>query len=58
MALTYGPAKRNRTLREQKLDFDDAEKVFAGLTIDIPDLRREYGEPRSNRGRLLDAARE
>jgi uncharacterized protein len=22
--------------------------VFAGLTIDIPDLRRDYGEPRIN----------
>jgi len=48
MAITYDPAKREWTLRERKLDFKDAERVFAGLTLDIPDLRREYGEPRIN----------
>jgi uncharacterized protein len=48
MASTYDPAKRESTLRERGLDFEDAEKVFAGVTIDIPGLRREYGEPRTN----------
>jgi uncharacterized protein len=42
------PAKRERTLRERGLDFDDAAEVFAGWTIDIPDVRRNYGEPRIN----------
>ena len=44
MAITYDPAKRDRTLRERGLDFKRAEEVFAGLTLDIPDLRRDYGE--------------
>jgi uncharacterized DUF497 family protein len=48
MAITYDPAKRIWTLRKRKLDFDDAAAVFAGWTIDIPDLRRDYGEPRIN----------
>jgi uncharacterized protein len=48
MAITYDPAKRDWTLRERKLDFNDAAKVFAGWTIDIPDLRRNYGEARIN----------
>ena len=48
MAITYDPAKRDWTLRERGLDFEDAAKVFADLTIDIPDLRRAYGEPRIN----------
>jgi len=48
MAITYDPAKRDRTLRERGLDFKRAEEVFAGLTLDIPDLRRDYGEQRIN----------
>jgi hypothetical protein len=48
MRITYDPAKRERTLRERQLDFEHASRVFAGLTIDIPDLRHDYGEPRIN----------
>jgi uncharacterized protein len=48
MAITYDPAKRAWTIRERGLDFEDAASVFAGWTIDIPDLRRDYGEPRIN----------
>jgi uncharacterized DUF497 family protein len=48
MAIRYDPAKREWTLRERKLDFNDAAKVFAGWTLDIPDLRRDYREPRIN----------
>jgi uncharacterized DUF497 family protein len=44
--ITYDPAKRARTLKERGLDFEDCAEVFAGDTIDIPDLRRSYGEPR------------
>ena len=46
MLITYDPAKCNRNLRERGLDFERSKEVFAGLTIDIPDLRRDYGEPR------------
>jgi uncharacterized protein len=48
MWITYDPAKREKTLRERGLDFERAADVFAGLTIDIPDLRRDYGEHRIN----------
>ena len=56
--ITFDPAKRDRTLRERGLDFSHAEEVFAGETIDIPDLRHDYGEPRINsvgylRGRMV-----
>jgi uncharacterized DUF497 family protein len=54
MAITYDPAKRERTLRERGLDFERAKDLFAGLTIDIPDLRRDYGEPRINSVGHLD----
>jgi uncharacterized DUF497 family protein len=58
MAITYDPAKREWALRERGLDFEQADEVFAELTIDIPDLRRDYGEPRINsvghlRGRIV-----
>ncbi len=46
MEITFDPAKRDATLAERKLDFADAEEVFAGLTIDIADIRKEYGEDR------------
>jgi uncharacterized protein len=35
-------------LCERGLDFERAEEVFAGLTIDMPDLRRDYDERRIN----------
>jgi uncharacterized DUF497 family protein len=54
MAITYDPAKRDWTLRERGLDFEDATKVFAGWTIDIPDSRRDYGEQRINTVGYLD----
>lgn len=58
MEITFDPAKREWTLRERGLDFTRAAEVFADLTIDIPDLRRDYGEPRINtvghlRGRMV-----
>ena len=46
MKITYDPAKRARTLKERGLDFEDCGEVFAGPTLDAPDNRRDYGEPR------------
>jgi uncharacterized protein len=46
MAITYDPAKREWTLRERGLDFEDAEQVFSGPTFDQEDERHDYGEPR------------
>ena len=46
MRLTYDPAKRTRTLTTRGLDFEDATLVFAGLTLEVEDRRRDYGETR------------
>jgi uncharacterized DUF497 family protein len=46
MAITFAPAKRDRTLGQRGLDFADAEQVFAGPLVKNPDDRFEYGEER------------
>ena len=46
MRITFDPAKREKTLSERGLDFADAECVFAGVTLEVEDTRRDYGEPR------------
>ena len=46
MALTFDPAKREATLLHRGLDFAEAETVFAGLTLTLPDERHDYGEVR------------
>jgi uncharacterized DUF497 family protein len=46
MRITFDPGKRARTLTERGLDFTDAEFVFAGVTLEVEDTRRDYGEPR------------
>ncbi len=44
MTITYDPDKRERTLRDRGLDFEDTPMVFAGLTIEVEDTRKDYGE--------------
>jgi uncharacterized DUF497 family protein len=46
MRVTYDPEKRERTLRERGLDFEEAEIVFAGVTLEVEDTRKDYGEDR------------
>ena len=46
MKITYDPAKRSKTLFERGLDFDDVGVVFAGLTVEVEDTRKDYGEKR------------
>ncbi|MBM3496591.1 MAG: BrnT family toxin [Armatimonadetes bacterium] len=46
MGITYDPEKRARTLTERGLDFEDAPLVFAGLTVEVEDTRKNYGEVR------------
>lgn len=46
MRIAYDPAKRDRTLAERGLDFEDAEAVFKGVTIEVEDTRKDYGEQR------------
>lgn len=46
MSITFDLAKREKTLTDRGLDFADAAIVFAGVTLDIEDARKEYGETR------------
>lgn len=46
MQVTYDLVKRARTFRDRGLDFDDAPAVFAGVTFEVEDTRRNYGEAR------------
>ena len=46
MRVSYDPAKREWTLSTRGLDFEDAPLVFEGLTVEIEDTRRDYGERR------------
>ena len=46
MEISFDPAKRDKTLSERGLDFADAVHVFAGLTFEVEDTRRDYGETR------------
>jgi uncharacterized DUF497 family protein len=46
MRVTYDPEKRERTLEERGLDFEDAEVVFGGITLEVEDTRKDYGEVR------------
>ena len=46
MRITYDPAKRQKTLDERGLDFEDALTVFSGVTFEVEDTRRDYGETR------------
>jgi len=46
MRVTFDPAKRATTLAERGLDFEDAGIVFEGLTVEIEDTRKNYGERR------------
>ena len=46
MRVTFDPVKRAKTLAERGLDFADAALVFAGVTVDIEDTRKDYGEKR------------
>jgi uncharacterized protein len=44
--ISYDPPKRTWTLINRGLDFEDAKLVFAGLTAEIEDRRKDYGERR------------
>lgn len=46
MLISYDPAKRNWTLNHRGLDFEDAAQVFDGLTAEVEDRRKDYGEVR------------
>ena len=53
-AISFDPVKRATTLRERGLNFADAPRLFAGLTVTRPDERFAYPEPRFQTYGLLD----
>ena len=46
MPITFDPLKRDKALAERSLDFADAEMVFEGVTFEVEDARKDYGEQR------------
>ena len=46
MRVSSDPSKRNKTLADRGLDFNDAATVFDGLTVEVEDTRKDYGEKR------------
>ena len=46
MRITYDSAKRDRTFLDRGLDFEDTQKVFQGVTVEVEDMRKDYGERR------------
>jgi uncharacterized protein len=54
MKINYDPVKREVTLAERGLDFEDAVAVFEGLVLTVEDARRDYGERRFQSVGFLD----
>jgi hypothetical protein len=54
MEISYDAEKREWTLRERGLDFEDAVHVFAGTSLTIEDDREDYGETRYQTMGLLN----
>ena len=46
MRITFDPTKRDKALSERGLDFDDAELIFAGVTLEVEDTRKDCDETR------------
>lgn len=46
MRITFDPDKRDKTLSERGLDFEDAALIFADVTVEMEDTRKDYGETR------------
>ncbi|MBL8370848.1 MAG: BrnT family toxin [Burkholderiaceae bacterium] len=46
MLITCDPEKRERTLADRGLDFEDARVVFEGVHFEVEDTRQDYGERR------------
>jgi len=46
MKVTFDQDKRDRTVKDRGLAFEDAVEMFEGVTLDRVDDRRDYGETR------------
>ena len=44
MRITFDPTKRDKALSERGLYFDDAALIFAGVTLEVEDTRKDYDE--------------
>jgi uncharacterized DUF497 family protein len=44
--IEYDPAKREETLKNRGLDFEDAPKILGGTYLQMEDDRADYGETR------------
>jgi uncharacterized DUF497 family protein len=44
--ITFDKPKRDKTLTDRGLAFEDAVVVFKGVTLEVEDTRRNYGETR------------
>ena len=44
--IAFDPVKREKALEDRGLDFADAALVFEGVTLEVEDIRRNYGEIR------------
>jgi len=44
--ISFDQSKRDKTLLDRGLDFDDALLVFKGTTVEVEDIRKDYGEMR------------
>jgi len=54
MRITFDPIKRDKTLFERGLDFEDAVFIFAGVTLEVEDTRKDYSETRVICYEMLD----
>lgn len=46
MRVSYDSSKREKALADRGLDFEDAVVMFNGLTVEVEDTRKDYGEKR------------
>ena len=46
MRISFDPIKREKALADRGLDFADAAFVFEGVTVEVEDMRKDYGEVR------------
>ena len=46
MHITFDQAKRDRAFATRGLAFEDAVFVFEGVTLEVEDTRKDYGETR------------
>ena len=46
MQISFDKSRRDKSLLERGLDFNDARLVFKGTTVEVEDIRKDYGEQR------------